>query len=309
MEVVRPRRVFEIVDEALRHYRQRFRDYFVLFVPVGVASIVATAASLWASPFFVDDNFATLFDVGMALSVVLASVAVIVGLQLLAYGAAILLAGADLAGRPLTSRDAWAGSRSRFFALLGSSFVFLLPMAAMSFVFLMAALVGPLFAVLAVMVGFLAFFVLAYLYVRWALQAPSLLLEPTTVGDAFSRSWKLTRGQFWRAFGAFTLVLLLVGIITGVASSVSEGLPGLVQAGLLEATPAYWVFYVLAVLVTAVLEVAAAPFVAIFWTHFYLDLRIRGEGLDIVSRVSALGGDAPPTPPPPPPPPASPEPR
>ena len=308
MEIVRPRRVFEIVDEALRHYRQRFRDFFVLFLPVGAASIVSTAASLWASPYFVEDNFASFFDVAFALTALLLSVVLVVGLQLLAYGGAILMAGADLAGRPMTSRAAWTGAQERFFALLGSAFVFMLPVMALALVFLVAAIAVQFSAFILIFV-FLLFLALIFLFVRWALQTPSLLLEPMAVVAAFTRSWDLSRGQFWRAFGAFTLVLLLVGIITGVASSVSEGLPGLVEAGLLEATPTYWVFYVLAVLVTAALEVATAPLVAIFWTHFYVDLRIRREGLDITNRISALesaAGSEPPAEPPVAPPPGSP---
>ena len=105
--------------------------------------------------------------------------------------------------------------------------------------------------------------VAVYLYSRWAVAAPSALIEDLPVGAAGQRSADLTKGRRWRALaiaGGSTVIAAVPGALTG--------------ALLLLLTPlSFSMVNVIVIVVTA----SAIVFAAIAMTLHYYDLRKRAE--------------------------------
>lgn len=132
--------------------------------------------------------------------------------------------------------------------------------------FLLVSLVGALF-----------------LGVKWIYYGQALALENAGGLDPLRRSWRLTKGHFWRTLGWLLLVSVLVlavylvimgplSLVTG-ASPTGMG-PAFDPTG--EAAAGVGVLSsALSSLVSTVLSLLVGPFVSIFYTVMYLDQRRR----------------------------------
>lgn len=114
----------------------------------------------------------------------------------------------------------------------------------------------------------------------WSIGAPAIVVEGIGPIDAFSRSWRLVRGNAWPVFGALLVILLIeLGIwiaLAAIANPIGNG----------EAST--WIASIISGALTA-------PIAAIAVSVLYFDL---GGG-------STPAATSAPTAPPPPPPPAS----
>jgi uncharacterized membrane protein len=112
-----------------------------------------------------------------------------------------------------------------------------------------------------------------------AVAVQAAVLEPLNSGlDGVGRSWSLTRGFKWRAFGLFCVVSVLFllfvlgfGIVAAIATAMFKALlvPAVVALGL--------VFLFL------------YPFTSCVFTLFYYDLRVRKEAFDLELLSRHLG--------------------
>ncbi|HMG28666.1 MAG TPA: hypothetical protein VK585_00920 [Jiangellaceae bacterium] len=129
-----------------------------------------------------------------------------------------------------------------------------------------------------------------WLYVRYALSGPALMLESTSPGPgepsrpvgvtgALRRSAELVRGSWWRVFGILLLVLLIAVIISQVIS-VPFSLP-LFVVGDQPSDSEFLLTLVISALGGIVASTITAPFTAAATVLLYVDRRIRREGLDI----------------------------
>ena len=120
------------------------------------------------------------------------------------------------------------------------------------------------------------------------LLVPSILvLEHARFRDAFVRSWRLTRGRFWVAFGVTFLINIIMGVAMQVVSfpvTLLSSLPGSVIAPTGAAEPTAVVGYIFTLLAPqALLLVIQAIALVVQSTGgalVYLDCRMRYEGLD-----------------------------
>jgi hypothetical protein len=64
-----------------------------------------------------------------------------------------------------------------------------------------------------------------YLLTRWALIPAVIVIEKLGAGDAFNRSWQLTRGHGWSVFGSLLVAFLLYAIAQGVLRAAFAPLP------------------------------------------------------------------------------------
>ncbi|MCK8477116.1 hypothetical protein [Microbacterium aurugineum] len=120
------------------------------------------------------------------------------------------------------------------------------------------------------------------------LLVPSILvLERARFRDALVRSWRLTRGRFWVAFGVVFLINLIMGVAMQVVSIPSTLLstlltPVIAPTGAVE--PAAVVGFVLAILAPQILILVIQAIAAVVQSTgaalIYVDCRMRYEGLD-----------------------------
>jgi len=200
-------------------------------------------------------------------------------------------------GERHTLRGLWQGMRGRIWPLVG--WTVLLVAAVFLAIIIVVALItvvfaaagttaGVVVAVIVVIVGGLGATVLGFwLTTKLAFVAPALVVERRRLGDAIARSWRLTRGHFWRILGIQLLVSTIVGIAVQV---VTVPLSVVGQFGALLINPngsegaGIAILVVIGLLTLALVSVATA--VALVAQSavpalLYLDVRMRSEGLDL----------------------------
>lgn len=127
-----------------------------------------------------------------------------------------------------------------------------------------AMAIGPLAAVLGIVVPFLALVPIVYLYLVWCIAIPAFVSEKIGIFDAFGRSRELTKGSRLRIF----VVLLVLAVATW---TLSFGI-GMVAAAALAAAPLAVV--AITALVTALSSMASTAIHA----SIYFELRETREG-------------------------------
>ncbi|OEU87149.1 hypothetical protein DB35_26935 [Streptomyces abyssalis] len=205
-------------------------------------------------------------------------------------------------GRSVSVGEAWRDSRPQMLRLLG--LLFLLPLLVALAMFAGSAPGGVLLAaglrtlgVAVLLVGLLAGLVAAvWIWVRFSLAAPALMLEKQGVITAMRRSAKLVRGSWWRVFGVQMLATILVVIVASIIQMPAT-LIGMVVSGqgvsaFAEGTPATSWSYLIAVGIGAVIaSTITFPIRAGVTALLYLDQRIRREALDLeLARAAGVPG-------------------
>jgi hypothetical protein len=200
-------------------------------------------------------------------------------------------------GERLTAGEAWRAARRRLPRLLLLTLAFSLIWFAPFLIWtaVVIALVGGGAdgggtAAIVLLLFLAAIAVAVWLYVRYALSSPSLMLESTSpaaggasrpvgVAGALRRSAELVKGSWWRVFGILLLVLLIVVIIS-LTLSVPFSLP-LFLVGDQPSEGEFLLPLVISALGAIVASTITAPFTAAATVLLYVDRRIRREGLDI----------------------------
>ena len=119
--------------------------------------------------------------------------------------------------------------------------------------------------------------------VAFYLMGPVVGVEAPSMGQVFSRPFRLARGKPWRLLAVWSLTALVFGILTPV----SAALPWLISQ---FADPS-WLWILRSALAAAMALFAAAATGAISVVA-YLDLRARLEGLDLELATRALRAGA-----------------
>jgi len=195
----------------------------------------------------------------------------------------------SVVGRVATIGQIWRAAKGQLWRLVGLTVL----LALLSFVGLMvlAAAVAILTALLiqvfdaspfalvpVIFVAYLGFLVaIAYFVVRFMLASPALMLERIGPAAAIGRSWRLSRGHFWRIFGIMILATLIVVILSVAMLVPVSALTSLVPVGPDTLVVISIVMNVLQVLVSAL----TTPFMAAVVALTYIDVRMRKEGLDV----------------------------
>ncbi|MGW8435531.1 glycerophosphoryl diester phosphodiesterase membrane domain-containing protein [Nocardiopsis sp. NPDC055879] len=237
--------------------------------------------------------------------------------ELIVYlGAAILLgllaavAGMAVLGHKLTPKQAWEAARGRIGAIIGLSLLKLLLGFVIGVVFFLAMFVAILVGVMVgyssgggagvavgLLVGLLAAVAVIapamWIWIRLYFAMPIVVLERIGPFQAIARSWRLSRGGWWRTLGYWILTGLIVMLVQMVLSGPVALITGVISVAAPEAA---WltilagaITYLLTVLIYAVTQ----PFVAGVNTLLYVDLRMRREGLDLkLHQVAQRGGSS-----------------
>jgi hypothetical protein len=129
---------------------------------------------------------------------------------------------------------------------------------------------------LAVIAGAILLIIPAFIFaVRYSLATTVAAAERTASGASLKRSWTLTKGHFWHAFGTMLLGFGVVLIVVVGASVVL----GIVAGGLDDAMRDLFVNFIMAVV---------TPFAWAVATMLYIDLRVRVDGADVEAMIAEL---------------------
>ena len=217
-------------------------------------------------------------------------------------GLLIVAVSRSVLGRIATPGEVWERTRGRILPLIGQTLLITLitlvadmiiaiigiALIAIVTSFIMGSDPGVGAIIAALLVAFalavLLFFAVVFLIVRLSLAPAALMLENTGVVEGIGRSWALTRGSFWRVLGILVLAGLITGIVNGMLSFGLGLIFGVVALGLPAAQP---LVTALTMLLTSILSALVLPFTAAVTALTYIDLRMRGEGLDVELRQAA----------------------
>lgn len=227
-------------------------------------------------------------------------IAIVTGLLTATVGMAVL-------GRKLSPSEAWASAKERIWRVIGLALLRLLIDMGLTTVavgvgavgFVLGAVVlaggsegaGIAVIILGVIAALAVWAVLrAWIFVRIKFAMPAVVLEHSGVGAALGRSWRLTRGSWWRVFLVLFLTALISYFVTNILITPFAG-GGMVPAIFFPG--ALWA----AVLAGALMFIGQAltyaivtPFEVGVTTLLYVDLRMRREGLDLKLHTAALSG-------------------
>ncbi|RIQ16669.1 hypothetical protein, partial [Jiangella rhizosphaerae] len=295
---LRPLGVTEILDGAITTIRRNLAAMLGLSAIVAAATQIVSAALLaW-----VFGEAITEPDLGLSDAEALDTLARGVPAALIGWlvtvvatvfltGVLTVVVGQAVLGRDLSIGEAWRESKGRLPRLLGLTFLYTIIYLSPAIVVLLlgigaVALGGAAAAVLLGLAGLAAIPVTIWLYVRYALSTPALMLETTTadgasrpirVFESLRRSATLVRTSWWRVF-AILLLILIITFLIGQVVAVPFGVPSMLGTNAAD-DPVTW--YVLNTLAGIISATITAPFAAAATALLYIDRRIRREGLDL----------------------------
>ncbi|MDP8975388.1 MAG: hypothetical protein M3N28_03280 [Actinomycetota bacterium] len=267
---LRPLRIGEILDVAIKIYRENFATLIkavaLVVAPVQVLVAVVQASApdspvrtpppgSTAPPEIEFDQFWTYFA-----AFVIASI-----LSALATQVATAASLKAVSGAYMGEKAEWRGSLRFALARLGS----------LAWLGLLTGVLLTLGLLVCIVPG-------VYLYGAWAVVVPVLLLEDVRGRRALTRSRSLVRDRWWPTFAAIVLGAVLVfalqaafGVLLGLIFF-AGGDSGVVQL-------------VASAVLGTVSGVLATPFSAALVTVVYFDLRVRKEGLDLELLARRMG--------------------
>lgn len=267
---LRPLAVGEILDLAIKIYRERF-GHLVKAVAAVVAPVSVLGALIQLSVPDADSTFTGEVD-ELGRPVIESGdfwtfLAGLLLLGLVSYVASQLAAAASfklVSGAYLDEEPDWRGSLSYATSRLRS--------------LLWLTVVFAVFLALA----FLACVVPSiYFYVAWTVAVPVLLLEDVRGRQALKRSRALVKGRWWPTAGVLLVAFILSGIVQAVLSGL---LLAVVSAGNNEVVDA-----AAQALANTAASVLTTPFTAAVIMVVYFDLRVRKEGFDLELLAKRVG--------------------
>ncbi|CAJ1002108.1 GPDPase-memb domain-containing protein [Brevibacillus aydinogluensis] len=229
-------------------------------------------------------------NVGDNVGLLLLNLLVIVPLTLLfAYpltlSATLLMTRAGVTGETISMKAALKQALSRVWPLAGSTFVFglfisgILVILTVLFMVVGISIVGmatvddsdlsPLALIGWLIGGYIALIITvvlvsSFFVIRWGFYLPVVLLDHEGLG--IGRSWKITKGNFWRLAALYLVMTVIYTIFSGGISALS-----LVVFGT----------SILSKLIQVLVSCLLMPWMMIVYALSYLDLKLRYEGTDV----------------------------
>ncbi|MCC3771001.1 hypothetical protein [Streptomyces sp. UNOC14_S4] len=294
---LRPLSVGEIVDGAVQVVRRQWRTALgvSLALAVGTQAVTTVLTSLWFhdAPDLqsISENAdATPQELWEALRGTLAGtgVAWAVGLlgSIVATAMLTMVVSHSILGRTTTIGEAWRAARPQMPRMFGLLLLLPLLLCAVFAIGVSPGLVvtaagaeGPGAGLIAL--GALAASVVgAWLWIRFSLAVPALMLEKQGVIASMRRSAKLVQGAWWRVFGVQLLGVLLTVMLTMVVQAPLSIVASFASGATME-NPMSWPSLVVAGIGGAISATLAFPVTAGMAALLYTDQRIRRESLDL----------------------------
>ncbi|MFB7466212.1 hypothetical protein ACFCZ1_22440 [Streptomyces sp. NPDC056224] len=289
---LRPLDMGEILDGAVATMRAHWRS--VLPITLVVATVVQVLSLLLQKYVMSDLALATdpAADIEQTINTLGTASAVTAGaLFIQALGGIVATAmltmifSRAVLGNSSTVSAAWRDARPQLLRLTGLTLLMGLGLISLVTVLIVPGLLARS-AGLVVLGGFAAVPLATWLWIKFGLASPALMLEKSTVFTSLRRSSKLVKGTWWRIFG----ITLLTGIITGIIAAIivwpltflgvalfGGGMGGL-QAGTASTA---WGALILSGIGAIIAQTIVMPMQSGVTVLLYVDQRIRREGLDL----------------------------
>ncbi|MFJ3924995.1 hypothetical protein [Streptomyces sp. NPDC090022] len=288
---LRPLGLGEILDGAVTTMRTHWRS--VLSITFTVAVIVEIANVLFEKYAFadltLDPETTTPGEVLDAAggSMLLALVGIFVQLigGILVTAMLTMIFSRAVLGQSSTVSGAWRDARPQLLRLCGLTLLM-----ALGAILLVSVLVVPALLAggpeLAVLVGIGALVLVTWLWIKFSLAPPALMLEKAGIFTAFARSSKLVGGSWWRIFGISVLTAIITGIVSMIIvvpfTGIGAALFGGGMAGITDGTVSdSWGYLIISAIGTVIALGITLPMQAGVTVLLYIDQRIRREALDL----------------------------
>ncbi|MDX1377745.1 MAG: hypothetical protein R3307_02760 [Anaerolineales bacterium] len=279
---LRPLKLGELLDQAIRLYRRNFLTFIgiiaVVYVPITIlqtaSSALLSSSILDFTPSAPEEIFSrSSYWIGMLSTLLLAFLQIFL-VQGIATGALAHAVGNSYLGKKTGILEAYRGIGKSLLSLLG------------------ALLLLGLFSIAAflwwVIIPCLGWFTGLGMIVFLAgaiapLTAPAVVLEGNGAFEGVRRAWSLARRRFWPLLG-YILVLYLFSllIVNGPAGIVGAVLTGAAGSGSFSDPNTYFmVTTIIQARVSLVATLIYYPLQMTAFTLIYFDLRVRTEGFDI----------------------------
>lgn len=275
---LRPLRLGELLDRAIRLYRANFLTFIgiiaVVYVPLMILQTAASAllsSSMLQSFSTPEDIFSnTGYWAGILFTLVLALVQFIL-VQGIATGALTRAVADNYLGRKTSILDAYRGIGKSWLTLVGA-LLFLGLLAIALFLWWMVPCIGWFTGL-----GMLLFM----LTVVNPLVPPVVVLESQGVLGAVQRAWSLARRRFWPVLGYVLVLGLFSLIVVNGPAAIVNVLLGQLLPSFGDPTTSVVLAAVIQGLVSLVFILIYYPLQMAAFTLIYFDLRVRTEGFDL----------------------------
>ncbi|MEU9660808.1 hypothetical protein [Streptomyces chartreusis] len=195
-------------------------------------------------------------------------------------------------GKSVTTREAWSDARPQVPRLFGLLFLLLLMTFGVVFAGALPGILvtaagssgaGVALTILGIIGGFI---VALWLWFRFSLASPALMLEKQGIVKSLSRSAKLVRGSWWRVFGIQLLATIIANIVAAIVvipfTFLAAALSGNAGANILDGTTDLgWTFLIVSGVGSVIGSMITFPITAGVTVLLYIDQRIRREALDL----------------------------
>lgn len=293
LPTLRPLRLGELLDQAIRLYRRNFITFIGIIALVYVPLVILQTASSALMTSSLDsiaysDSPGEIFTNSAYLGGLLSSLVIaflqFILVQGIASGALTRAVADNYLGKTTGILDAYRGIGKSWSSLLG----------ALLFVGLLI-IVATLWWIIVPCIGW--FTGLGMLIALSAavspMVAPVVVLEGQGAGTAVRRAWSLTRRRFWPVLGTiFVLYLFNMLIVNGPLAIVNYlltiTLPGLLE----DVTTRLMITAIIQAIVSIVFVLIYYPLQMTAFTLVYFDLRVRTEGFDIALLTMGAQGAA-----------------
>jgi hypothetical protein len=261
---LRPLEIGDLLDETFRLYRRHFLLFAGISVILAVpsAGLFALGFGALAATSQAGGGGVTTFDSG-GITVLLATFGAVLVVSILilpfTHSAVIYAACESAQGRPVTAGGMLGSVGRRYLPLLAYWLLFNVYTAYLATILCVAPVIFWIWG-----------------FVGWIVVVPAMFVEQIGLGAAFSRSWQLVRGRWWRTFLiVFLLVVVwfLVDIGLGAFVNLAQGLLSIFVSPFLSTIVSAAGGQLVGALVNPVIQIAIVL--------VYFDLRVRKEALDL----------------------------